>query len=177
MASGAWSKPPATASVDLLRLSPSHIHTTLASVRTCVSIDFWPPNKQCRAGSCPWEKASVLAAYLDDPLLVAAVGALLPLTIRVGGSLADQITYTNIPGHATERCDDLVSFPEPHAPRQPVSHRRGQHAGQQSPNHTEYAFTAKALGSARTSVAGLLRATLTRFGSNARTTRSAAPFG
>jgi hypothetical protein len=108
MASAAWSKPPASASVDLLRLSPSHIHTTLASVRTCVSIDFWPSNKQCRAGVCPWEKASALTADLNDPLLVAAVGALLPLTIRVGGSLADQITYTNIPGQKPEPCEDLA---------------------------------------------------------------------
>ena len=57
----------------------------------CASLDFWPASK-CDYGTCPWANASALELDLGDPLLVAAVRALSPLALRVGGSLADQLS-------------------------------------------------------------------------------------
>ena len=62
----------------------------------CASLDFWPASK-CDYGTCPWANASALEIDLGDPLLVAAVRALSPLALRVGGSLADQLVYADVP--------------------------------------------------------------------------------
>ena len=40
----------------------------------------------------------MLTVDLTDPLLLAAVRALAPVALRVGGSLADQVTYRGMPG-------------------------------------------------------------------------------
>ena len=69
----------------------------------CASLDFWPASK-CDYGTCPWANASALELDLGDPLLVAAVRALSPLALRVGGSLADQLVYADVPrGSRTAR--------------------------------------------------------------------------
>eukprot|EP00908_Phaeocystis_cordata_P013987 Transcript_25098.p1 GENE.Transcript_25098~~Transcript_25098.p1 ORF type:complete len:589 (-),score=57.33 Transcript_25098:1461-3170(-) len=67
-------------------------------IQTCVSVDWWPPTKTCSNGDCPWANSTLLTLDLHDPLLTAAVRALSPLILRAGGSLADQVTYTGMPG-------------------------------------------------------------------------------
>ena len=59
-------------------------------------MDWWP-NDKCDYGDCPWKNASLLTVDLADPLLLAAVKALAPVALRVGGSLADQVTYHGMP--------------------------------------------------------------------------------
>ena len=67
-------------------------------IQTCVSVDWWPPTKTCSNGDCPWANSTLLTLDLHDPLLTAAVRALSPLILRAGGSLANQVTYTGMPG-------------------------------------------------------------------------------
>jgi hypothetical protein len=69
----------------------------------CATLDWWPADK-CDGGDCAWRNASILTADLSDRLLINAVKALSPLTLRVGGSLADQVIYAGVPG-----VDDAVS--------------------------------------------------------------------
>ena len=69
----------------------------------CATLDWWPADK-CDGGDCAWRNASILTADLSDRLLINAVKALSPMTLRVGGSLADQVIYAGVPG-----VDDAVS--------------------------------------------------------------------
>ena len=59
---------------------------------TCVSLDWWPADK-CDYDDCGWENSSLLTVDLDNPLLLSAIRALSPVVLRVGGSLADLVTY------------------------------------------------------------------------------------
>jgi heparanase 1 len=61
----------------------------------CVTLDYWPSDKYSPNPNAhyPWVNSSVFTADLTDPTLRAALSALAPLNLRVGGSLADQITY------------------------------------------------------------------------------------
>ena len=57
----------------------------------CVSMDLWPATK-CNYGTCPWGNAtSFLTADLRS--LAPALKALAPVTLRLGGSLADKLRY------------------------------------------------------------------------------------
>ena len=75
-----------------LRVDQLVLHRLPPRVQACVSMDWWP-NDKCDYGDCPWQNASLLTVDLTDPLLLAAVKALAPVALRVGGSLADQVTY------------------------------------------------------------------------------------
>lgn len=59
----------------------------------CVTLDWWPGNKYSPNPDAhyPWRHASVMNAPLDTPYLTAALAALAPIPLRVGGSLADQV--------------------------------------------------------------------------------------
>ena len=73
-------------------------------------MDWWP-NDKCDYGDCPWQNASLLTVDLTDPLLLAAVKALAPVALRVGGSLADQVTYHGMPRRSSNaEPDDLRGF-------------------------------------------------------------------
>lgn len=74
----------------------------LQNVFSCVSLDWWPAEKEDYGdrfadGSGLWSNASVLTTNFSDPLLRAAMRALAPTILRVGGSLADLVTY-EVPG-------------------------------------------------------------------------------
>ena len=58
----------------------------------CAALDLWPDEK-CDFGACSWRGASALALDLASPPLRAAVRALAPLMLRVGGSLQDLVVY------------------------------------------------------------------------------------
>lgn len=75
-----------------LRLVQSEAVSRTRDTSTCVSLDWWPAEK-CDYGSCPWTNSSLLTADLSDPLLGSAIAALAPLHLRVGGSLADQVSF------------------------------------------------------------------------------------
>ena len=70
--------------------------TAATNGMACVNFDWWPKSK-CDYGRCPWQDAGVLDIDLEHPALVTAVQTLSsaspPLTIRVGGSLCDTISY------------------------------------------------------------------------------------
>ena len=57
----------------------------------CATLDLWPPEK-CNAGTCPWHRGSSFLTADLAPLL-PALKALRPLTLRLGGSLADHLHY------------------------------------------------------------------------------------
>jgi heparanase 1 len=57
----------------------------------CATLDLWPPEK-CNAGTCPWHRGSSFLTA-DLPPLLPALKALRPLTLRLGGSLADHLHY------------------------------------------------------------------------------------
>lgn len=66
-------------------------------------MDWWPSSK-CDYGDCPWANASVLTADLTDPLLISAIKALSPVALRIGGSLADEVTYGALPPKRSTSC-------------------------------------------------------------------------
>lgn len=74
-----------------LAVGPKAVSRT-DDVFVCVTLDWWPANK-CDYGHCQWANASVLSAPLSDNRLVAALAYLAPVTLRVGGTLQDNVTY------------------------------------------------------------------------------------
>ena len=76
-------------------------------VWSCVGLDYWPKSK-CDYGRCAWGLDSFLNIDLDSPHLQAAVKALAPVHLRLGGSLCDFVTY-NISTGASQ----CVPFSEP----------------------------------------------------------------
>ena len=93
-----------------LRVDQLVLHRLPPRVQACVSMDWWP-NDKCDYGDCPWQNASLLTVDLTDPLLLAAVKALAPVALRVGGSLADQVTYHGMPRRSSNaEPDDLRGF-------------------------------------------------------------------
>eukprot|EP00927_Polykrikos_kofoidii_P048021 TRINITY_DN42267_c0_g1_i1.p1 TRINITY_DN42267_c0_g1~~TRINITY_DN42267_c0_g1_i1.p1 ORF type:complete len:556 (+),score=54.07 TRINITY_DN42267_c0_g1_i1:60-1670(+) len=74
------------------------LHSVLSKTDSsfiCVCLDWWPDDK-CDYGLCPWGQAGVLNLDFENPRLVNAVKALSAaagLYLRIGGSLADTITY------------------------------------------------------------------------------------
>ena len=76
----------------------------------CVNLDWWPSSK-CDYGRCPWRDAGLPFVDLEHPSLVAAVDALgaasPPLTLRVGGSLADIVSY-NVSAGDGARCGEYA---------------------------------------------------------------------
>lgn len=59
---------------------------------TCVDLDWWPETK-CDYGRCTWGHSSMLTIDLDDSRLRAALRALSPSFLRLGGSLSDFVRY------------------------------------------------------------------------------------
>lgn len=61
----------------------------------CVNFDWWPNSKYSKnpGAHYPWVNSSVLNVDFDNPTLISSLQALSPVYLRVGGSLADQITY------------------------------------------------------------------------------------
>ena len=53
---------------------------------TCVDLDWWPETK-CDYGRCTWARSSMLTIDLDDRRLRAALRALSPSFLRLGGSV------------------------------------------------------------------------------------------
>ena len=91
-----WPPQPSGPAVLSARLRVDQVVLHRLRPSPCVTLDWWPADK-CDYGDCPWANASLLTADLDNPLLRTVVRALSPLTLRVGGSLADQVTYAGIP--------------------------------------------------------------------------------
>lgn len=62
----------------------------------CVTMDWWPNNK-CDSvdgeSNCAWINASVLSAPISESRLQKAAQGLGKYTLRLGGTLADSITY------------------------------------------------------------------------------------
>ena len=92
--------PAAPSDVNVHFRVESVVLSRMRNAYSCVSLDWWPADK-CDYGDCSWAGASLLTANLSDPLLYAAVRALAPVTLRVGGSLADQVVYADVPGQAS----------------------------------------------------------------------------
>ena len=59
---------------------------------TCVDLDWWPETK-CDYGRCTWGRSSLLTIDLEDRRLRAALRALAPSFLRLGGSLSDFVRY------------------------------------------------------------------------------------
>lgn len=72
----------------------------------CATIDWWPSSK-CDGGDCSWINSSLLTLDLTDPLLQTALQALAPITLRMGGSLADLVTYAGVGGTGPRDCRGL----------------------------------------------------------------------
>ena len=73
----------------------------------CVTLDWWPSNK-CDYGVCGWEGASLLNADLGSESAAGrrlrnALAALDRVTLRLGGTMADNITYA-MDGSAMSDC-------------------------------------------------------------------------
>ena len=69
---------------------------TRSPTGTCRSRTSSPARSRARRRRAR-ANAPALEIDLGDPLLVAAVRALSPLALRVGGSLADQLVYADVP--------------------------------------------------------------------------------
>jgi heparanase 1 len=92
-----------------------YVHTaqalsTTGSSLVCVNFDWWPSSK-CDYGRCPWADAGVMDVDITHPGLISAVETLAaaspPLTIRVGGSLCDTISYNVTAADATRCAKDF----------------------------------------------------------------------
>lgn len=62
----------------------------------CATMDWWPPNKCDSAdgtADCAWVDASANTAPITGDRLAEAVRALGEFTLRIGGTLADSVTY------------------------------------------------------------------------------------
>ena len=62
----------------------------------CATMDWWPPNKCDSAdgtADCAWVDASANTAPVTGDRLTEAVRALGGFTLRIGGTLADSVTY------------------------------------------------------------------------------------
>uniref|UniRef100_A0A1D1Z3K1 Heparanase-like protein 1 n=1 Tax=Anthurium amnicola TaxID=1678845 RepID=A0A1D1Z3K1_9ARAE len=97
------------------------IRGTMTAAKTddnfiCATLDWWPPEK-CNYNQCPWGQSSILNLDLNHPFLSKAIQAFLPLRIRIGGSLQDQVVY-EVPNMAypclpfEKRADGLFGFSE-----------------------------------------------------------------
>ena len=80
----------------------------------CATLDWWPSNK-CDYGHCQWAGAGLLEAPLDDERLLRAMRYLAPLTLRVGGTSQDNVTYARF-GGAAEQTDCPPFSPAPPQP-------------------------------------------------------------
>ena len=58
----------------------------------CVTFDWWPENK-CDYGVCGWENSGTPFVDLNSPRLRSALAGLGPVTLRIGGTPQDNITY------------------------------------------------------------------------------------
>ena len=85
-----WAAKEPTADINLLVKVDNVLINRMRSSFSCVTLDWWPADK-CDYEECSWQNASILTANFSDPLLIAAVKALSPVILRVGGSLADQV--------------------------------------------------------------------------------------
>ena len=63
----------------------------------CVNLDWWPQSKESPNPTAPfpWANASALTVNFSDPTLLSSLRALSPVHLRVGGSLADMITFVH----------------------------------------------------------------------------------
>ena len=79
---------------------------------TCVDLDWWPETK-CDYGRCTWARSSMLTIDLDDRRLRAALRALSPSFLRLGGSLSDFVRYEVPEAGAAEAAGCNASFGGP----------------------------------------------------------------
>lgn len=88
----------------------SSVASTVERGFVCATLDWWPADK-CDYGRCPWGGASLLSPELDlgDPLLLAAARRLSPFLLRLGGSLADEVTYEEDDGCVPRAAADGVA--------------------------------------------------------------------
>mmetsp|Transcript_5170 Transcript_5170/g.7916 ORF Transcript_5170/g.7916 Transcript_5170/m.7916 type:complete len:544 (+) Transcript_5170:27-1658(+) len=79
----------------------------------CTTLDWWPINKcdsEDGQSNCAWIEASALTAPITEQRLQNALWALGDITLRIGGTLADTVTY-DIKGDIEKRCPEFS--PEP----------------------------------------------------------------
>jgi len=98
----------AAAEVDLVLVQGAEALRVIDGDRlVCVTMDWWPGDKYSKnpGAHYPWVNSSVLTVTLDDPTLRSALAALSPVRLRVGGSLADQITY-DVDSNASDDAGD-----------------------------------------------------------------------
>ena len=79
---------------------------------TCVDLDWWPETK-CDYGRCTWGRSSMLTIELDDRRLRAALRALSPSFLRLGGSLSDFVRYEVADTGAADAAGCNASFGGP----------------------------------------------------------------
>ena len=77
----------------------------------CVDLDWWPETK-CDYGRCAWGRSSMLNIDVDDARLRAALRALSPVFLRLGGSLSDFVRY-EMSGDAAAAASCNASFGGP----------------------------------------------------------------
>lgn len=96
----------------------SRAMTTVSERFVCVALDWWPDGK-CDYGRCPWSGASMLNVDLRDPLLLSAARRLSPFLLRLGGSLADHVTYEESDGCVPEDAEPSPASAPPSMPSPP----------------------------------------------------------